>query len=313
MAPTPEHLHLSNLDENTQIHFVTELEHLKAKSYDIMHRLLKHREFIPVSNDADPGAESIAYTQYDQVGTAKLIANYADDLPLANIKGKKFSAPVHSLGIAFSYSLQDVRASAKSGKRLEQRQANSAARANAELEERLASVGDTNAGLSGFLNHPNVPTISALDPGAGKAWIADGKTPDQILNDMNLAVSTILETTNEVEEPDTIILPTREFNYIAQKRLTDLSMTIRRWFLEESPWISSIGSWNRLRLADATGTGPRMVVYRRDPDKLQMEIPQEYEILPVQQINLSYKVPTHSRYGGISFYYPLSAIYMDHI
>jgi len=115
-----------------------ELEHIKAKTYDVMRRELRHREYVPVSNEAGPGAETISYYQYDQVGTAKLISNYADDLPLANVKGKKFSAPVHSMGIGFAYSVQDIRASQMANKRLEQRDATAAGFRRLELMATLA-------------------------------------------------------------------------------------------------------------------------------------------------------------------------------
>ncbi len=305
--------HLTNLDANEALFFENELEHLKAKSYDVMRRNLRHREYIPVSNEAGPGAETISYTQYDQVGTAKLIANYSDNLPLANVKGRKFSAPVHGMGIAFEYTLQDVRASAMANKRLPEREAAAAARAVAEKEEEIAAFGDTATGMLGFLNHPNVPDIQAHDPGGGRAWIADEKTPDQIAQDMSASVQSILDTTSEKEQPNAIILPVAEYAHISMKRMTDISPTILRWFLENNPWIKSVGTWDKLKLADAAGTGPRMVTYRRDPDALQLEIPQEFEVLATQQVDLRYRTPTHARIGGVSFYYPLSAVYTDDI
>ena len=49
-----------------------------------------------------------------------------------------------------------------------------------------------------------------------------------------------------------------------------------------------------------------MVAYDRSPDKLQLEIPVELEMLPVQQKNLEFVVPGRSRLGGLNIYYPLS-------
>ena len=50
-----------------------------------------------------------------------------------------------------------------------------------------------------------------------------------------------------------------------------------------------------------------MVVYTRDPDKLELEIPVELEMLPVQQKNLEFIIPGRARVGGVNVYYPLSA------
>lgn len=305
--------HLTNLDANDQIFFERELEHLKSRTYDILREELKARSLIPVSFEAGSHAETITYRQYDQVGLAKIISNYADDLPTANIKGREFSSPVKSLGISFIYSLQEVRKSAATGKSLEQREANAAARGMAEKEENIAAFGDSDTGLGGFLNNANVTLISANDPGAGTRWIADNKTGDQIVFDLALAVQTILGLTKEVEKPDTQLLPSLQYGHIAQLRMPDLNVTILRFFLNTNPWIKTIGTWSKLKEADAAGTGPRMVTYKRSPDKLTLEIPQDFEMLPVQQVNLAFKVPTHQRIGGVIIYYPLSVLYMDDI
>ena len=305
--------HLTNLDANEQIFFERELEHVKSKTYDILREELQARTLIPVSYDAGAGAETITYHQHDQTGIAKIISNYADDLPVANIKGLPFSSPVRSLGIAFIYSLQDIRASMMANKNLPQRESNAAARGMAETEESIAAVGDTESGLGGFLNNANVTLGSADDPGAGKAWIADSKTADQIIYDMATAVQTILNVTNGVEKPDTQLLPHLEYGHIAQKRVSDLAETVLSFFLRTNPWISNIAPWSKLATADAGGTGPRMVTYKRHPDKVTLEIPQDYEMLPTQQENLSFKTPCHQRIGGVIVYYPLSVHYMDDI
>ena len=59
-----------------------QLEHLRAKTYDIKYPELRARRFIPVDTSVDPGAETHAYYQFDSYGMADLIANYADDITL---------------------------------------------------------------------------------------------------------------------------------------------------------------------------------------------------------------------------------------
>ncbi len=311
IGPLPQ---LTNLDVNQQIFFERELEFKKAKSFDILREELVHRKFVPVSNDAGSHAQSIVYEQFDQVGVAKLIKNYADDLPLANVKGKEFTSLIHSMGMAFVYSLQDLRSSQATNKRLPDKQMKAAIRGHAELEELIAAIGDSDSGLGGFMNNTNVTVTSADNPGGGKAWIANGKTPTQIVKDMNDNVQVVINQSRERHRPDTILLPSAEFGHIATTQFSTASdITILKWFLENNPWVKDIGVWPRLNIADVAGTGPRMVAYVRDPDMLSLEIPQEFEMLPVQQENFSFKTPTHSRIGGVLIYYPLSLGYMDDI
>lgn len=300
---------LAVCDANEAAFFDLELEAIKAKSYDILRRELKHRLYIPVSFEAGPGAETIAYTQYDQVGVAKLIGNYADDLPLANIKGKKFVQSVEGLGIGFMYSLQDLRASMMANKRLPDRQAKAAMRANGELEETLAAFGSTGM-FNGFLNHPNVSSVQATDIGAGeRRWIAGDKTADQVNDDIVLMVTAIVDGTSEVEKPNTLLLPTAEFIYASTKRIPNTPETFLSWMLRTNPYIKNVGTWDKLKTADSGS--PRAMAYDRSPDKVTLEIPQDFEMLPLQAKGLTFEVPTHSRFGGVIFYYPMSAIYLD--
>ena len=57
----------------------------------------------------------------------------------------------------------------------------------------------------------------------------------------------------------------------------------------------------------------RMAVYRRDPDALTLEIPQDFEMLEEQARGLEYVTPCHSRIGGVIVYYPLSIAFADGI
>ncbi len=298
------------VDTNEAAFFDQQLELIKAKSYDILRRELKHRTYVPVSFEGGPGAETISYYQYDAVGVAKLIGNYADDMPLANIKGRKFSQSVEGLGIGFKYSLQDIRASMMANKNLPDRLAKGAMRANGELEEELVCFGRSGL-FNGFLNHPNVPLISAINPGGGKRWIADGKTADQMNADIALMIETIVDGTNEVEKPNTLLMPSKEYVHIGTKRVADINETLLSFLQRTNPYIRNIGTWDKLKKANAGGTLPRLVMYDRNPDKVTVEIPVDFEMFPAQPQGLTFYVPTHSRFGGVVFYYPLSAIYMD--
>ena len=115
-----------HFDANESIFFARELEHIKTKTYDKKFAALTATSVIPVSNEVNPGAESITYYQYEPTGMAKIISNYATDLPRADVKGKPFTSVVKGIGSSYGYSIQDVRAARMAGKPLEQRKANAA-------------------------------------------------------------------------------------------------------------------------------------------------------------------------------------------
>ena len=302
-----------NLDAGETIFFARELEFIKSKSYDVIYAELKARSLIPISFEAGPGAESITYSQYDQLGVAKLIANYANDLPRADIKGKQFTAPVRSLGASYGYNLQEVRAAKLVGKPLEQRRANAAKRAILQLENTILFFGSADEGLVGFLNNVNVPTVSIPADGTGSVTQWSAKTADQILRDMNLIANTPFNTTKGVEQPSTMLLPLTQFTLVSSTPRSAISdVTILEFFLKNNPFIEEV-EWVNELVGIGAGGSDRCVVYDRDQDKLTGEIPQDFEQLPVQEEGLEFQIPCHSRCGGVLTYYPLSIAYCDGI
>lgn len=310
----PEFKHTLLQDADESIFFARELEHVKSKSYDKKYSQLKARTLFPVSMDAGPGAETITYEQYDAVGIAKVISSYADDLPRADVKGKQFSSSVKSLGASFGYSVQEIRAARMAGKPLAQRKADAAKKAIMTREDQIAFSGDAANGILGFLNQPNVPLVVLAADGTGSTTTFATKTPDKVLRDLNKVVNSIVELTKEVEIPDTMILPTETYNLLKNTPWSSANdgKSILKLFLENNDYIKNVFSVPRMKGAGAGGAD-RMAVYRRDPDALTLEIPQDFEMLEEQARGLEYVTPCHSRIGGVVVYYPLSIAFADGI
>lgn len=303
-----------NLDANESIFFARELEAIKARSYDQKYPTLQARTLFPVSYDAGTGAESITYRQFDSVGVMKIIANYADDLPRSDVKGKEFTSPVRGLGGSYGYNVQEIRNAMKAGRPLEQRKANAVRMSNEQMLNRIAWYADGTAtwgGLYGILYNANTSKSAAVTG----TW--SGATADQIIGDVNALINNVLSNTKGVESVDTVVLPVTQYTLIASTpRSTTSDTTILEFLRRVHPGVT-FGYANEL----ASITNPRtgsgtvnvMIAYRKDPDHLTMEIPQEYEQFPAQERNLEFVVPCHSRCGGVIIYYPLSVHIVDGI
>lgn len=300
--------------ETASMFFARELEHVKASSYDVVRAPLRAFELIPTDSTAGAGAESVVYEQYDMTGMAKIVADYADDLPRSDVKGKQFVARVRSVGSSYGYSLQEIRAAQLAGKSLEQRKANASIRSQRELWNRIAFYGDEEHGLQGWLTNPNLPTETVDNDGTGDTTEFVNKTPQQILRDINEVVNSVITRTNGAEQPDTLVLPIDQFTLITTTNAdTGTDTTIADYLLRNSPFIESIEWANELsseqRAKNITSdqyTGDIMIAYRRDPDALMLEMPQMFEQLPVQERGLEFVVPCHSRIAGVIIPYPLS-------
>lgn len=304
---------MPHFDSNESMFLQRQLDYIKTQTYDIKYAELKARKLIPVSSEADPGAENIFYRQYDQSGIAKIISNYADDLPDADVSGQEFSAKVKTLGSSYKYNLQEMRAAVYGNVPLEQRRANAARRAIAQKENSIAFFGDANSNLIGMFNAPNVTSVTIPATGTGSSTLWSTKTPDQILLDMNTVANTVVSVSLGVENPDTMLLPLAQFNLVSSTARSQYSdKTILNYFLENNPYIKQVEWVNELATAGASSAA-RMYAYRRSPEVLTLEIPSDFEQLEMQIVNLVYKVPCVERIGGVLVYYPLALAYGDGI
>ena len=294
----------TNLDSAETMFFQRELEQVKAKSYDVLKAPLKAFELIPVDSTTAPGARTVTYEQYDSTGIAKIISNYADDLPTADVKGKEFHSTIKAIGNSYVYSKDDIRAAQFAGKPLNQRKANAAVEAHRQLMNKLAFFGDSEYGIQGLLTNSNIPSAPVV---AGTAttltWAT--KTPDEILKDLNSAVSDMLDLTKGVEVPNTIVMPIAQYNHIATTaRSANSDTTILEFFKGNNPNIEVMWA-TELKGAFSGGTDG-FIVYNRNPDKLWMEIPMMVQMSAAQEKGLSYIVPVESKFGGVIIPYPLS-------
>ena len=152
-------------------------------------------KLFPVSSEINPGAETVTYYSYDKTGMAKIISNYATDLPRADVKGKPTTAIIKSLGDSYGYSIQEMRASAMAGKSLDARKAESARYQIDYLNNKIAWNGDAETGLRGVLSKDNdVPLYVPATGAKGSTKWAD-KTEDEILADITGMLKQVARTT----------------------------------------------------------------------------------------------------------------------
>lgn len=304
-----------NLDEGESIFFARELEHIKSKSYDIKYPNLKARSLFPMDFETNAGAETITYEQYDQVGIAKIISNYADDLPRADVKGKEFTSKVRTIALAYGYNYDEIQAAKMANKPLPQRKANSAKRGHMVLENKIAFFGDAKHDLQGFFTNPNIQEVSLPADGnenggtASKLFIH--KTGTQMVRDLNAMFTAVHVISKGIETAETLMIPLSIFNLTAVTRMdSGTDTTVLQFFLRNSPHCKEV-VWVDECTGSGAGDTDKMVAYRRDLDAVSMEMISEFKQLPVQERNLEYVIPTHQRIGGVIIRYPLSVAFAD--
>jgi hypothetical protein len=284
-----------------------QLEYIRPQVFEVTYADIKYPTILPVTSEAGPGAQTFTYRIMDATGEFRLIADAADDLPRADISQTEKSINIRSFGGSFGYTVQELRAAQMANIALEQRRANAVRRAYEEKVEAVAMFGESSVGLAGFFNNSTVDLVIA------DKWFTDsGTTAQDMLELLNYGVTAIISASKMKEEPDTILMAYEDYNKVSTTRNSDSSdVTVLEYFLRTNPYIRNVEPINQLAAANSSIGKNRMVVYKRDPGKVQLHIPQPLELFPPQQRGLEFIVPAHARVGGVALYYPKSVIYVQ--
>jgi len=297
-------------NDDVGIFLARELETILSRTFEVEYADIKYSQLIPISSEVGPGSDSFTYRVFDKQGSMKIIADKASDLPRADVLRKEITYPVRSLGGSFAYTIQETRAAAMvPNMNLEQRRANAVRRAYEEKVQEIAYFGDAPSGMKGFFNNDQ---IDKLVP--DKWFDTSGVTTDEMLSLLNEAPTRLVQNSNMKEMPNTMLVPYNVYRIISTTpRSTTSDTTVMEFFLRTNPMISSIEPINELEAAKSFGflSKDRIVIYDRNPDKLQLHIPQPLEFLPPERRNLEFSVAAHARIGGLAWYYPKSGLVME--
>lgn len=302
--------------EAASVFFARELDFVKSQSYDVEYPEFTALSLFPMSSEVDPGAETVTYYSYDKTGLAKIISNYATDLPRADVKGKPTTAIIKSLGDSYGYSIQEMRASRMAGKSLDTRKAESARYQIDYLNNKIAWNGDAETGLKGVLSTDNdVPLYTVAKGAKGTTSWAD-KTEDEILADITGMLKQMATVTKKVEKPDTLALSSDAYIEIQNKRIEGTATTVLKYIQDNIPDIKQIVSCPELD-ADSVETNPYAaasdgkavaLLFKNDSRKLSIENPLPFMQYPIQTQGLEVVVPCEARTAGAMIYYPMSLL-----
>lgn len=300
------------LDANESVFFKRQLESVMAKQFDVKFRPNKALSIFPVDSSDGPAATEITWRGFTRVGTAKMVSDYAHDFPRVDVYGFEQSVKPKAVGDSYGYSIEEIRRAAMAGMPLESRRAITARQAIDDKIDYIAWYGDTATNLKGFLEYPGISEYTVTSGTSGsKEWT--DKTPDEILKDMNGLVHFVVEATNGIENPDTMLLPLAQYNLVNSKRLGDGSdKTILAYFLENNAYIKTVIPVIELKEAGDSSTD-RAMVFVNDMDHLCIKLPSGFETGEADKKGFEYSIPCMAKTAGMVVFYPASVGYCDGI
>lgn len=307
--------HLQLLDAQAALGFVvSQTSFIERQVNEVVYADIQYQGLIPVDTSAPEWIKTVTYYSADKVGKADWINGNADDIPLASTERTKFETNVHMAGIGYGYGLEEISQAQMLGISLTADDAMAARRAYEEMVDRVALLGDSSKGFSGLFNFPGVTAGTAVTGGWGTA------TADQILADVNTALTVQAAGTMYTAFSDTLLLPYSKFLLLATRKVNDQGLeSIFTYLMKNNVYTATTGrpllikGLNGLDTAGAGGTA-RMISYRRDPLVLKMHIPMPHRFLPVYQAGpIRWEVPGIFRLGGVDIRRPAEVRYTDGI
>ncbi len=301
------------LDASESVFFRRQLEVIAPRAYDTVYPEFVGRQVVPTIGGLPEWTKVFLYRGYTMFGSAKVIGDYADDLPRADVAGNEVAQLVKTIGASFGYSREEMQLAMATGTPLSEMKAKAARRAIEGLIDVILSTGDAQNGLGGILNVTGATTETAgTKTGGGTAWTLAGVADEIAFDVLSLVAKIVLDTKMSFQRFN-ITLPIAKYNLLAQKRMGDGSnMTILAYLLATSPYIESIKPWYRTDAAGASA-GTRMAAIPTGEGAVGAIVPQEFRMEIPQDRNLESVVLCTARVGGVVAFQPKSVGYMDAI
>jgi hypothetical protein len=308
-------------DQQVGYAFLTpQLHRIEAEVYMTRYPSFDIAPYMPVVTDGDMWDVGTLVYSMDNVGSAEFLGGGAFDVPYASTEMAQATRNFHLAAIGYEWNTQELQRAAKLGRSLSADKAQAAVQAADRFIYGIAMTGqnargESEKGWTGFTNDANAPAANVPNDGTGSARTFASKTADQILRDLNEAITAVETGTGETHIANTVVLPTSEYNRIATTRLSDTGSTILS-FLQAN---NVAGAGLRILKSRALETAgqsnsKRMIAYDNNPQVLRFLLPGPHQFLPAfQKSSLVYEVAGIMNVGGLDVRLPKAIVYRDGI
>ena len=293
------------LDASFSAFIANELKEIDSKLFDTKYAELEAFKLVAVDGRMSPGAEQYSYKMWDGRGVAQITSDYATASPSNNVEVKEYISKVVGIRNSYQISIQEMRAAQLAGTPLDMMEIEIARRTIAEGINKIALHGDAMSGLTGLFNNAFVPSSVAASTLAALSTDAAALALAALVDQVKLQ-SKGVHKCNRLVMPESIRLA------LSMRRMgANNDTSVLEYFLKQRPGIEVIGSFE----LDTQGAGGanRMLAYEYSAENAVMKLPVAFEVFP-EEIHATFVVrEMHARCGGVIFYRPLSAVYLDQV
>lgn len=272
---------------------VQQLTQLLNRQYEQAYPQTGVMELFPVTTEISPVTKNFEWLEFDGVTSAKIIADYTDDLPTVEAMASEKTGKVFRLGNAWFISIDEIKAGQALGSSLSDRKASLAREGHETLVNDLVFKGSAPHNIVSVFDQPNINRITSA------GWT----TPEIAFSEMQDLIETIEDVTLGRHHVTNIVIPPSKRRLLTQK-MPDVTESYLSWFKENYPNVTITAI---AELEDIDGAGTKGVLaYEKDPMNMSIEIPERFNMLPMQPKDLHFKVPCTSKCTGLIVYRPLT-------
>ena len=238
----------------------------------------------------------------------------------------KTAYPLTLWGEQVSYTIPELESAMKLGRPVDAQKYEGLKLKHQMDTDEQVYTGDGELGLVGLTNAPNtlIATSNVANGQTSGTPKWSTKTPDDILNDFNTALTTTWGNSGWAVPPSNVLIPPAQFGFlVSQKVSTAGNISTLKYVLENNistqqgtplkilplKWLIGRGAGGT---PGVLGTVDRMVIYTKDPLRVR------FPMTPLQRTPLEYRAIFQTttyfgRLGAVEFVYPETLSYWDGI
>jgi hypothetical protein len=253
------------------------------------------------------------------------IGKSTDQIGGIGVDTGKIPNPLTPWGMEIKYTILELESAAKMGRPIDDQKTEGLKLKHQMDVDEQVYVGDSSLGVTGLLNAALVTNVTNVPNGAGGNPKWSTKTPDEILADVNAAITSAWAASGWAVMPDRLLLPPTAFGYISTTKVSTAgNVSILKYLLENNvlkasgkgdlsifpaKWLVGAGAGGTL---GTDGNYNRFVVYSKK--KQFVRYPKTMlQRTPVQYDSIFHKTTYYCRLGVTEVVYPETIAYRDGI
>lgn len=241
----------------------------------------------------------------------------------------KLTQPLIPWGKEIAYTVLELESAAKLGRPVDEQKYRALQLAHQMEIDEMVYFGDTPSSFYGLVNSNNRTTSDQVTNVANVANGAQGsplwtqKTPDEILQDFNEALTSAWATAGWAILPSDVLIPPADFGYISTQKVSNAgNVSILNYVLENNITARQGGATldiKPVKWAIGTGIGgtvgttnghDRMVVYTNDKERVRYPMTMLSKT-PLQYDSIWHRSTYYGRLGVLEIVYPELIAYRD--